>query len=121
MTNLQALALFTLASPLLLWAFFWLLFNRMPAYTSASSGPWYWWATAVPGALIDLYVNFTWGTVLFLQGPDINRGFLSARMDYLILHDFGWRGRLAIRIVGKLLEPYDLSVPKQHTTHGKTI
>jgi hypothetical protein len=42
-------------------------------------------------------------------------------MDDLILHDFGWRGRLAIRIVGTLLEPYDLSIPKQHTTHGKQI
>ena len=118
MTNLQYLGLFTLVSPLLLWVFFYLLFNRMPTYTSASSGPWYWWATAVPGALIDLYVNFTWGTVLFVQPPDINRGFLSARMDDLIVNGSGWRQRLAIQIVGRLLEPYDLSVPKQHTTHG---
>ena len=91
----------------------------MPTYTSASNGPWYWWLAAVPGALVDLFVNFTWGTVFFLQAPNINRGFLSARMDDLILHDYGWRCRLAIRIVGTLLEPYDMSVPKQHTTHGK--
>ena len=107
----------TFGSIVVLWGCFYLMFNRMPEYTVAGKRPWYWWLVAVPGVVVDLFVNFYIGTIIFLQLPDLNRGFLSARMDYLILHDFGWRGRLAIKIVGALLEPYDKT--KQHSTYGR--
>jgi hypothetical protein len=41
---------------------------------------------------------------------------LSTRMDDLIRNGTGWRRWLAIQIVGRLLEPYDLT--KEHSTYG---
>ena len=118
MTLFDWFLLFHLTSPLILWVLFYLLYNRMPKYTQVSSGPWYWWIVGVFGVFYDLYVNFTWGTLIFLQLPNINRGFLSARMDDLIRLGTGWRQQLAVKIVGSLLEPYDLSTPRQHNTYG---
>lgn len=98
-------------SALWLWVFFILLFNVLAGKT-----PWWSYPFWFVGAVIDIYVNL-WASVLFLQPPYYKRLFLSARMDDLILHDYGWRGRLAIQIVGRLLEPFDKT--GQHTTHGK--
>jgi hypothetical protein len=103
---------FTLSSPLWLWVFFIILFNTFEGKT-----PWWSLPFWLVGAVVDIYVNI-WASILFLELPNKDRLFLSARMDYLILHNYGWRGRLAILIVGYLLEPFDRSVPKQHTTHG---
>ena len=119
MTILQALALFTLASPLLLWAFFYLIFHIWADQTNSKQYSLPYYVLGVIGMAIDCYVDLLWGTLIFLQWPDVNRLMLSARMDDLIVNGSGWRQRLAIQIVGDLLEPYDLSIPKQHTTHGK--
>lgn len=113
MTNLQYLAIFTLISPMLLWVFFFFLFNTLAGKTPKWSYP-FW----IVGALVDIYVN-VWASFLFLQAPDISRMFLSARMDDLIKHGDGWRKWLAVLIVGTLLEPFDKT--GQHTTHGITV
>lgn len=107
---------FTLLSPVALWPFFLALFNIWPEFTMQKSGPVFWWIALIFGGLIDLYVNLIWGTVLFLQWPDYRRLLLSARMDDLILNGAGWRQRLAVLIVGHLLEPFDRT--GQHSTYG---
>ena len=122
MTWWQWLGLFTLVSPMLLWPHFWMLFSFWAEMTDGrkpKSLPYY--VVGISGIVLDLFVNATWGTVLFAQRPNVNRLLLSARMDDLIVNGSGWRQRLAIQIVGDLLEPYDLSIPKQHTTHGKSL
>jgi len=66
--------------------------------------------------LIDGFVDIFYGTLLFVQWPSFQRLMLSTRMDDLIRNGTGWRRWLAIQIVGRLLEPYDLT--GQHTTYG---
>lgn len=113
------IALFSLVSPLMLWPCFWMLFSYWPEMTEghrAKSPPYY--VVGVLGVGFDLWVNATWGTLLFLQLPNVNRLLLSARMDDLIVNGSGFRQRLSVQIVGRLLEPFDKTTPKQHTTHG---
>jgi hypothetical protein len=122
MTWWQWLGLFTLVSPLLLWSCFWMLFSfwaEMTGDRKPKSLPYY--VVGVIGIALDLFVNAIWGTALFAQRPNVNRLLLSARMDDLIVNGSGWRQWLAVQIVGRLLEPFDKTIPKQHTTHGKQI
>lgn len=114
------IGLFTLAAPLVLWLIFvplyWILGigkteGGIPGLLKVLG-----YVLFIIGAPIDLWVNLTWGTLLFLQPPSPDRGFLSARMDDLIVHGFGWRQALAIQIVGRFLEPFDKT--GQHTTYG---
>lgn len=116
MTNLQALALFTLVSPAILWVFFYLLFNVWADQTKAKSYSFIYMIVGSVGIMIDVYVNL-WASVLFLQMPEIDRMLLSARLDDLIVKGSGWRHRLALFIVGTFLEPFDKT--GQHTTHGQ--
>lgn len=118
MTNLEAATLFTLISPVLLWPLFYYLFNIAADTTDRKAPPSPIYLVAlVVGYIIDFWVNLTWGTVLFVEWPYYTRLTLSARMDNLIVNGSGWRQRLAIQIVGRLLEPFDKT--GQHTTHGK--
>ena len=115
------LGLFTLAAPVLLWLIFvplyWILGRAQkwsdlhPAQRAISI------ALFLVGAPIDVWVNLTWGTVMFLQPPNYQRLFLSARMDDLIRSGTGWRKALALQIVGRLLEPFDKT--GQHNTYGE--
>jgi hypothetical protein len=107
------LLIFTALCPLPMWALFYFLYNTLKGDTTKFRPVW------IVGVVLDLYVNFTWGTVLFLQPPSIHRGFLSARMDDHIRRGSGWRKRLAVYLVGYFLEPFDLSTPKQHRTYGE--
>jgi hypothetical protein len=107
------LAAFTLVCPVLMWLLFYFLYNKLKGDTTRYQAVW------VVGVVVDLYMNLIWGTLVFIQLPNINRGFLSARMDDLIRIDRGWRQKLAIYLVGRFLEPYDLSNPKQHKTYGE--
>jgi hypothetical protein len=101
-----------------LWAFFFVLFNTLAGKMSAWSYP-LW----IVGAVVDIYVN-VWASFLFLQAPDINRMFLSARMDEILKHGSTgpqwlqrWRLFLSIQIVGRFLEPFDKT--GQHCTYGQ--
>jgi hypothetical protein len=66
---------------------------------------------------VDVLFNFIFGTALFLQLPSFKRLTLSARLDHMILTDFGWRRKFAIWFVGTLLQPFDTT--GQHTTYNK--
>ena len=117
MNWLSYLAGFTLVSPVLLYPIFIALF-------------WCWWAISAKlkpatfsylfwlalGGIIDLWVNLTWGTLLFWQWPHYKRLLLSARMDDLIVNGSGWRKSLAIWVVRTFLQRLDKT--GQHTTHG---
>jgi hypothetical protein len=117
MTNLEAAALFTLISPVLLWPLFYYLFNIAADTTDRKVPPSPIYLVAlVVGYIIDFWVNLTWGTALFFEWPNINRLTLSTRMDNLIVNGSGWRKIRAVFIVGKFLQPYDKT--GQHTTHG---
>lgn len=107
----------TLASLALIWPCFWLLFSPWAAVT-AKEAPYHplYCIVGVVGVFVDVWVNIFIGTPLFWQWPHYKRLLLSARMDDLILYGSGWRKRLAILIVGVLLEPFDKT--GQHTTHG---
>ena len=61
------------------------------------------------GAVLDVLLNVTVGTVLFLELPHYKRLFLTARMQRLIREDMGWRGDLAAWICGRLLDAFDPS------------
>ena len=116
-TILTFIALFTLASPGILWQLFYYLFNTRADMTMRQVPPtkvYLFWL--VVGYSIDYWVNLTWGTVLFWEWPNINRLTLSARMDNLIVNGSGWRKIRAVFIVGKFLQPFDKT--GQHTTHG---
>jgi hypothetical protein len=104
---------FTAICPLPMWALFYFLYNTIKGDTTRYQAVW------IVGVVLDIYVNLTWGTLMFVQMPNIHRGFLSARMDDLIRTGSGWRKRLAVYLVGTFLEPYDLSNPKQHRTYGE--
>ena len=97
----------------ILWVLFYFLFNTLAGDTTRFRIVW------IFGALVDIWVNVTWGTTLFAQKPHYTRLFLSARMDDLILNDSSWRCNRAIWIVSVFLAPYDKT--GQHTTHGKTL
>lgn len=105
--------IFTVTSIIPMWLLYYFLFNTLKGDTTRFQAVW------LVGALLDIFVNLTWGTLLFLQLPNVNRGFLSARMDDLIRNGTGWRKKLAVQLVGIFLEPYDLSEPKQHKTYGE--
>ena len=111
---------FTLAAPLLLWLIFvplyWILGREKTQGSISSPLRAIAIALFLLGAPIDVWVNLTWGTVLFLQPPSLDRGFLSARMDDLIRTGAGWRRALAVLVVGRFLEPFDKT--GQHTTYG---
>lgn len=118
---------FTLAAPVLLWLIFvplyWILGREKTQGSISSSLRAIAIALFLVGAPIDVWVNLTWGTALFLQRPSLDRGFLSARMDYILKNGstgwawvVRWRKWLAIQIVGRFLEPFDKT--GQHTTYG---
>ena len=125
MTILQALALYILIAPLLLWPCFYYLFHVEPDMTTgktAKSIPYY--VIGVIGVILDFTVDVTWGTLLFLQLPSIQRLMLSTRMDYIIVSGSSgpawlqaWRLWWALRIVGTVLAPFDKT--GQHSTHGQ--
>ena len=113
MTYAEYALLFTLICPLPMWVLFWFLYGVNKGNPLRYQPIW------LVGAILDLYINLTWGTILFLQLPNPHRGFLSARMDDHIRNGSGWRKSLALVIVGKLLEPYDKATPSQHSTYGQ--
>lgn len=114
LTDLLAIGVLlqTLTLPLL-WLVFFFLFNTLSGDTTRFRVVW------IFGVVLDIWVNVTWGTLLFWEIPHYTRLFLSARMDYLILNGEGWRKIRAVRIVGEFLAPYDKT--GQHTTHGNTF
>ena len=122
MTSLQALALFTLVSPAILWCFFYVLFNVWADQTKAKSYSFIYMIVGSVGIVIDVYVNL-WASVIFWDPPEIERMLLSARMD-VILKEAKTKTRLqryrlwlATQIVGRFLQPFDLT--GQHTTYGR--
>ena len=110
---------FTLANGLMLWPMFFLLFNICAGEVNKTN-----LIAWLIGAFNDIWTNVFLGTVLFADAPNVNRLFLSARMDYIIVKGSNgpkwlqaYRLWLALRIVGILLAPYDKT--KQHNTHGQ--
>lgn len=61
------------------------------------------------GAILDILLNVTVGTILFLELPHYKRLFLTARMARLIREDYGWRGDVAAWICSRLLDSFDPS------------
>lgn len=64
---------------------------------------------AVPGLILDVIVNVTVGTVLFLDAPHLSRLTLSARMSWYYNNDTGWRRDLSEWFARSLLNTYDPS------------
>jgi hypothetical protein len=122
---LTYIGLYILVSPLLLWPCFYYLFHIEPDMTTgktAKSIPYY--IIGIVVVILYFTVDVTWGTLLFLQWPSIQRLMLSTRMDYIIVSGSSgppwlkaWRLWEALRIVGILLAPYDKT--GQHSTHGQ--
>jgi len=105
----------------LLWLGFILFFNQWAEQTSKWDLSVFNPLQKILGAVFvatDAYVDITWGTLLFWQKPSIKRLMLSSRMDDLIVNGSGWRRSIALQVVGRLLEPFDKSIPKQHSTYG---
>lgn len=122
MTFLKCWLAYDLASPILLWIGFLLFFNVWADKTSKNDVNVFNPIQQVLGffaVVTDIYVDIRWGSLLFLQKPSTARLMLSTRMDDLILNGSGWRQWLAIQVVGRLLEPFDNTIPKQHKTYGK--
>jgi hypothetical protein len=120
--TMENLGWLLLVSPVLLWLCFVPLFWVLGRAHVEKRGVTGWeHAVAIPALLIgwplDVLVNLTWGTVLFLQWPHYQRLLLSPRMDDHILNGSGWRKELALFIVGTFLEPFDKT--GQHSTYGK--
>ena len=118
MTLLDWFLLFHFTSPVLLWLGFYMVFHVWADQTNSKQYSLPYYVVGISAMLIDFYVDVTIGTLLFMQWPNVSRLMLSTRMDDLIRNGMGWRKALAVQIVGRLLEPYDLSVPKQHNTYG---
>jgi hypothetical protein len=108
-------------APFILWAGYLLFFDILADKTSQWDRKVFNPIVQGIGAIViavDVYVDIFWGTLLFLQWPSVQRLMLSTRMDDLILNGSGWRQWLAIQIVGRFLEPFDNTKPKQHKTYG---
>ena len=112
MTNFQYWLCFHFASLPVMWVLFYFLYHTLKGDTTKYAPIW------IVGVVVDVYVDVFWGSLIFLQWPSFERLFFSARLDDLIRNGTGWRKALAVQIVGRFLEPYDQSIPKQHTTYG---
>jgi len=64
---------------------------------------------AFAGFIWDIIFNITYGTLMFLQLPELRRLTLSARMSNIIVTEDkdSWRWKLAWWICHKLVEPWD--------------
>lgn len=106
---LYALA-WAVAALYLLWVLFLGVMNLARVYQAGALGPVAHalaWPLLVAAYALDIAVNITLGTVLWLELPNINRLTLSARLDHLIKFGNGWRRRFAFWFVDTLLEPFD--------------
>lgn len=106
--------LFTLAYSVgalyLLWVLFLGVMNLARVYAAGALGPIAHalaWPLLVVAFALDIAINVTLGTVLWLQLPNLRRLTLSARLDHLIKFGSGWRRRWAFWFVDTLLEPFD--------------
>lgn len=93
----------------LLWFFFLAVINLFRAYkfkTLSKSAKILGYPILVAGALLDFFVNFTFGTLIFIQFP--KQMFLTQRMaSYLKLDN--WRGKISRFVCTQLLDPFDLN------------
>lgn len=108
--NVMQTAAVSLAALYLLWALFLAVMNlaRAKAAGTLRDGVFYLaWPLIVAAYILDIAINVTLGTLLWLQLPHINRLTLSARLDHLIKNGTGWRMRFAFWFVDTLLEPFD--------------
>jgi len=112
MTPLNYFLLFHFTCPIVMWLLFYFLYHTLHGDNTLYQPIW------IVGVFYDIYFNIFWGTLICIQLPNINRLFFSARLDDLIKNGTGFRKWLAIQIVGRFLEPFDMSTPKQHTTYG---
>lgn len=65
------------------------------------------WPLLALAFTLDVLVNVTIGTVLFLEWPSLYRLTLSARLENLVHTATGWRQVLAFWILYTLLQPFD--------------
>ena len=102
-----------LASVYALWFFYLAIMNLKRGMEAGRMTPLakvFGYGLAVPGFLLDIAVNVTVGTVLFLELPHYKRLTLSARMSYHYQPgSTAWRSRLAHWFAANLLDPYDPS------------
>lgn len=104
------IALGSIGAAYVLWALFLAVMNlaRAKAAGNLSDGVFYLaWPLIAVAVALDIAINVTLGTLLWLQLPNINRLTLSARLDHLIKTGTGWRMRFAYWFVDNLLEPFD--------------
>jgi hypothetical protein len=104
--------LYSFSSVYLLWLFYLAIMNLKRAKDAGTMTPValvLGYGIAVPGLLIDIAVNITVGTVLFLDVPRLSRLTLSARMSWYYEHDTGWRRSLSEWFARNLLNTYDPS------------
>lgn len=61
------------------------------------------------GYLYDVFFNFTWGILMFMQLPEFHRPTLSQRMKKILITEkqTSWRFKLAFFVCRKLVEPWD--------------
>lgn len=100
----------SLASLYVLWVLFLGVMNLARAQQAGHLGPVAYalaWPLLVLAIALDIAINVTLGTLLWLELPNIQRLTLSARLDHLIKFGTGWRRRWAFWFVNTLLEPFD--------------
>lgn len=106
-------AVYALAAIYGLWFFYLAIMNLKRAKDAGRMTPFakvFAYGIAVPGFILDIAVNVTIGTLLFLEPPHYKRLTLSARMSHHYeAGSTAWRSRLAHWFARNLLDPYDPS------------
>lgn len=104
--------IYILSSPYILWVFYLAVMNlkrSRDAGTIPKTALVLGYPLLIVGFTIDILVNISIGSLLFLEWPNYKRLSLSARMSYLVNNDHGWRAKLAKFIGENLLDPFDPS------------
>lgn len=113
MTYVIEVVLLALASVYALWFFYLAIMNLKRGMVAGRLTPVakvFGYGIAVPGFLLDIAVNVTIGTLLFLELPHYQRLTLSARMSHHYQSgSTAWRSKLAHWFAVNLLDPYDPS------------
>ena len=99
MADMIALILASLYGLVMLWYLFVIVMAAKRARARDGGLPWPIWVLVAPalvlGFAVDIVLNCTLFTLLYLRAPNPRRLTVSARLKHSLKHDRGWRRHVA--------------------------
>lgn len=105
----MVIALIVILIPIVTWLFYLAIMNMQGKYkTMGKTAKAIGYKIAFVGILIDVFFNFVYGTVIFLDPP--RELLFTARLKRYKYGEYAsWRKKLAAFICEEFLDPYDPS------------